>query len=187
LRADEKVVWRGKPVIVPFIVSVNAGIFLLYVFLFILLTVSHYFSGAPLFFVAFAFLIILAGTVGTLGQPIRQLVRYRNTEYVVTDQRIIIQSGAIGLDTRFIDLEKVQEVYVRVGFIDKRFGTGSVFVSTAGQVDTGKYGPWGWSYGWGGPQARPDLGSLRNPYVVQKLLQEALAKAKSTRPQSEAT
>jgi len=46
---------------------------------------------------------------------------HRNTEYMITNQRIITQTGAIGLDTRYLDLDKIQEVYVEVGFIDKTF------------------------------------------------------------------
>ncbi len=55
----------------------------------------------------------------------------RNTKNVITDQRLITHTGAIGLDTRFIDLGKIQEVHVNVGFVDKIFGTGTLIVAIA--------------------------------------------------------
>jgi uncharacterized membrane protein YdbT with pleckstrin-like domain len=98
-------------------------------------------------------------------------MRYGNTEYMITDQRIITQTGAIGRDTRFVDLERIQEVYVKVGLIDKKFGTGTVLAVTAGWVpiDTG------------GPSTRPSLSSLREPYEVQRILQEAVKNARGSR------
>ncbi|MGB9741512.1 MAG: PH domain-containing protein [Candidatus Bathyarchaeales archaeon] len=39
-------------------------------------------------------------------------MRYRNTEYMITNQRVVTQTGAIGMDTRFVKLNNVQEVYV---------------------------------------------------------------------------
>jgi uncharacterized membrane protein YdbT with pleckstrin-like domain len=96
-------------------------------------------------------------------------MRYNNTEYMITDRRIITQTGAIGLDTRFVNLDKIQEVYVQVGLTDKMFGTGTLYATTAGHVyvDTaGRY-------------ARPSLAALKNPYEVQKLLQDALERIKT--------
>jgi uncharacterized membrane protein YdbT with pleckstrin-like domain len=115
------------------------------------------------------------------GPIIWSFLAYRNTEYLLSDQRLITQTGAIGLDTRFVDLEKVQEVYVRIGVVDRLFGTGSIFAVTAGQVYVGwQQGPGG--PGWGGSSiARPSLASLREPYEVQKLLQEAIREVKQTK------
>ncbi len=64
------------------------------------------------------------------------------------------------MDTRFIDLNKIQEVHVNVSFIDKIFGTGTLIVATAGFVFKGL--------------AYPAIIALREPYAVQKVLQEAM-------------
>jgi uncharacterized membrane protein YdbT with pleckstrin-like domain len=98
---------------------------------------------------------------------------------MITDQRVITQTGAIGLDTRFVEFDKIQEVYVQVGFIDKMFGAGTLYVATAGFtgfVPAGRYG-----YG-GAQDLRPSLAALKEPYEVQKLLQEAIEKARIARP-----
>ena len=113
------------------------------------------------------------------GPFLFQLLRYRNTEYMITDKRIITQTGAIGLDTRFVDFEKVQEVYVQIGVIDKLFGTGSLYAMTAGFSGFVPRGGYGYGYGYGGFAGnRPSLAALKEPYEVQKLLQEAIEKSK---------
>ena len=111
------------------------------------------------------------------GPIIWSFLAYKNTEYLISDQRLITQTGAIGIDTRFVDLEKIQEVYVRIGVFDRLFGTGSIMASTAGQVYIGM--PQG--SGWGGAYGiRPSLSALKEPYEVQKLLQEAIDKVKTS-------
>jgi uncharacterized membrane protein YdbT with pleckstrin-like domain len=105
-------------------------------------------------------------------------VAYRNTEYLITDQRVITQTGAIGLDTRYLDLDKIQEVYVQVGFIDRMFGTGTIFAVTAGQVYVGRGGPFDRSID---RFMRPSLAALKEPYEVQNILQEAIAKARHSK------
>lgn len=57
--------------------------------------------------------------------------------YMITDQRIITQTGAIGVDTRFVELNKIQ-VYVRVDWLDKIYGAGSIIAVTAGYVPVGE-------------------------------------------------
>ncbi len=127
--------------------------------------------GVPLEFVLFQLIFFLIGFALAFGMPIWSFFAFRNTEYLISNQRLITQTGAIGLDTRFVDLEKVQEVNVNVGVIDRLFGTGSIYAMTAGQAYMGfQRGP-GWS---GGGMMRPSLASLEKPYEVQKLLQEAI-------------
>jgi uncharacterized membrane protein YdbT with pleckstrin-like domain len=172
IRADERALWIGKPEKTPFIVPTLAAIpFGLIFFGFSIFWMwGAGFAGAPWPFVLFGLPFVLIGLGTTVGGPILGLMRYRNTEYMITDQRIITQTGAIGLDTRFVDFDKIQEVYVKVGFIDKMFGTGSVLAITAGHVYVGE----------GGPYMRPSLVALKDPYKVQKLLQEAIEKARMT-------
>lgn len=119
-------------------------------------------SGAPGFATLALLLFVLIGFGLTLGPSMTQTLRYRNTKYVITDQRLITQTGAIGLDTRFVDLDKIQEVHVNVGLMDKIFGTGTLIVVTAGFVLVGV--------------ARPFccFAGLKEPYAVQKLLQETM-------------
>ena len=81
---------------------------------------------------------------------------------------MITQTGAIGVDTRYLDLDKIQEVYAKVGFVDKIFGTRTIFASTASYVNVGR----------GGAITRPSLAALKELYKVQNILQETIAKAR---------
>jgi len=89
-------------------------------------------GGAPGFFGLFG-LLFVAGGFAIISCPlIWQLLRHPNTEYLITDRRVITQSKAIGLDTRFVDFDKIQEVYVKIGNFAKLYGTGSSYALTAG-------------------------------------------------------
>jgi len=168
LRANEKVLWSGKPVKMPFILpglgAIPFGLIFMGFSIFWMMMASQ--GGGSFWLFGLIFFFIGFGV--SFGAPIRQLVAYRNTEYLITDQRLITQTGAIGLDTRYLDLDKIQEVYVQVGLIDKMFRTGTIFAVTAGQVYVGS----------GGPFMRPSLAALKEPYEVQNILQEAIAKAR---------
>jgi len=177
LKSNERVLWSGKPVKSAFIttglVSIPFGLIFLGFSLFWVFSAAS--AGAPGFFTLFGLPFVLIGIGLTFGPTIWQLLRYRNTEYVITDQRVITQTGAIGLDTRFVDFDKIQEVYVKIGFADKLFKAGSVYVLTAGSNVFGYRGRSG--YGGSGGM-RPSLGALREPYKVHKILQEAIETGK---------
>jgi len=175
LRTGEKVLWSGKPVKMPFVLP-HSLIMIPFGLFFMAFSISFMIPAfeAPFPWSFFPWLFFLAGFGACFGEPIYLLMAYRNTEYMITDQRVIIQTGAIGLDTRFVEFDKIQETYVDVSFIDKAFGTGTVLVTTAGEY--GYVYSRGRAYG-----LRPSLASLREPYEVQKLLQEAVEKARVTR------
>ena len=150
LRLDEKVLWQGKPKLFPFIFAHNAipfifGLFFMAVtFLFFVSPMLS--TGFPLELIVFPLIFFLIGFLIAFGQPIWSYLAFRNTEYLLSNQRLITQTGAVGLDTRFVDLEKIQEVNVNVGVFDRLFGTGSIYAITAGQAFVGfQRGP-----GWGG-------------------------------------
>lgn len=181
LNADEKVLWNGKPVKAPFLFpALVIGLVLVLLWLIPGIMIGVYYTTrttptpyTPLMSTEAAVLVIWV--IPAFGfffvAAIWQFMRYRNTEYMITNQRIITQTGAIGLDTRFVDLDKIQEVYVKVGVIDKLFGTGSVIAVTAGRVHVG--------------MMRPSLAALREPYEVQKLLQEAVQKTRRKAPKKD--
>ena len=179
VNVDEKVLWSDKPVrkafILPGLVSIPIGVIFLGFAIFWMWTDAS--AGVPDAFSFFGLLFVLIGIGVTFGPFLFQLLRYRNTEYMITDKRIITQTGAIGLDTRFVDFEKVQEVYVQIGVLDRLFGTGSVYAMTAGFSGFIPRGGYGYGYG-GFAGNRPSLAALKAPYEVQKLLQEAIEKSK---------
>jgi membrane protein YdbS with pleckstrin-like domain len=179
LKPNEKLIWSGKPVkkafILPGLVSIPFGLIFLVFSLFWMQMAAS--MGVPAFFTLFSLPFVLVGVLVMFGPSVFQLMRYRNTEYMITDKRIITQTGAIGLDTRFVDFEKIQEVYVQIGIADRIFGTGTLIAMTAGLSG---FFPSG-SQGYGAMHGlRPSFSALKEPYRVQKLLQEAMERAKQT-------
>lgn len=171
LRQDEKILWSGKPEIIPFIFSRYAGLslfgFIWLIFILLMITSMPITSAQPFPFMFFIAFFILFGLCIALAPLLVEILRYRNTEYAITNQRIIAQTGVIGLDTRFVELDKIQEVYVTVGLLDKIYGTGSIIAVTAGYVPVETPSRYGML-------VRPAFRAVKNPYEVQRLLQEAM-------------
>ena len=65
---------------------------------------------------------------------IKKLAGYKNLEYVFTDKRIIIRSGVIGVDFKFIYYEEIQSVLVKVGIFDRLFKVGDLYIKTESQT-----------------------------------------------------
>ena len=179
LNADERVVWSGRPekkaFVLPGLGSVPFGLVFFGFFLLWMFSASQ----QGLFFFGFFGLPFVLIAVGiTFGPVLWQLLRYRNTEYLITNKRLITQTGAIGLDTRFVDFEKIQEVYVKIGVFDRLFGTGSLYAMTAGSAASFGPGTSPYGYGFGMNAFRPSLAALKEPYQIQKLLQDAVENSK---------
>jgi uncharacterized membrane protein YdbT with pleckstrin-like domain len=172
LEANEKVLWTGRPVRKAFVLStwasIPSGLVFLGISIIFLWVASA--GGVLDYSVLFVLLFVLIGALTTFGPTAWQFLRYRNTEYMITDRRLITQTGVVGLDTRFVDLDRIQEVYVRIGLFDKVLGTGNLYAMTAG------YSAYVSSDGAG--SFRPSLRALREPYNVQKLLQGAMERAR---------
>lgn len=164
--------WTSKPVRMAFLLytwsSIPFGLLFLGFSLF--WTWGAYSARGSDSFYLFGLIFVLIGAGITFGPTIWQLASYRNTEYMITDRRTITQTGAVGVDTRFVSLDRVQEIYVKIGLIDKMFGTGSVYALTAGYSALGS--------GDGTMGSRPSLRALKEPYQVQKLLQQAMEQAR---------
>jgi membrane protein YdbS with pleckstrin-like domain len=159
LHSDERLLWRGKPAMAPFILP---GLVSLLITLIPILYVTQntmakwQMPRAGMIFVLFP-VILLVGLL--MSGLLLRLLASINSEYVITNQRVFIRSGAIIPDTKFIDLNKIQGVFVNTGPFDAHFGTGTITI-VASEYAYGK---------------RPRLASIREPYKVQQLLEEALA------------
>jgi len=181
LRSNEKILWQGKPVLIPFIlggyhnIPIIFGLFFIaaILFTFIIPIASYGRHFNIMLFVLIPFFIVFAFAFDT----IILFLSYKNTEYAITNQRLITQTGAIGLDTRYVDLEKIQEVNVNIGFIDKLFGTGNIFAPSASQASIGAIVTDS-RFSYTQIIYRPNLAALKEPYKVQKLLQEAMKEVK---------
>lgn len=135
LNRNERVLWRGKPRFAPFVFP---SIFAIFVGLFFMaIPVFMYFMSGEIFILLFPHFWI--GLLIAVGGPLYAILVHKHVEYAITDKRIIIQKGLIGRDFNSIDYEKVQDLSVNVGAIDKLFGTGSIISSSAGLMSYHTY------------------------------------------------
>ena len=114
-------------------------------------------------------IVVVGISVIVVSPLLWQLIRYKNTEYMITNKRLITSTGVFGVDTRFVALERIQEVYVNIGVIDKIFGTGSIIAVTAAFVPVGTIDQ-------GRTLVRPAFAMVGAPYKVERFLQEAIEK-----------
>ncbi len=81
------------------------------------------------------FMVIIAGIIllGFLFSLFSRGVVYKNTAYAVTNKRVLIRSGFVGVDYKSIDLSSIHSINVRVDFADKlvKPETGSISFASA--------------------------------------------------------
>lgn len=136
LAKDEQVIWRGKPKksaflfasIVKDIPNLILGLIPIVVF-FVIIALNF---GMETFWVSFIFVsIFLAiGLFKRIGKIITDSYRYNNIDYALTNRRIIIRSGLIGVDYKSINYKEVKEVKLDVKWIDKLFKVGDIYICT---------------------------------------------------------
>jgi len=145
--------------------------------------------------VTFLFLILFGLSLALIPIMVG-LIRYGNIEYMITNQRMIIKTGFMGHDTQFLDLDKIMDIYVHVGFIDKIFGTGTVCASNEASFFS-RYPTYAFKLI--DPFMRSTLWTIKaavqknvqlplyafnieDPHTVQKILQEAIEKTQTISP-----
>jgi len=135
LEDREEVVWHGKPVRKPFLLKSMSLLFpALFIVVmsvpFLMVVPANVFLQPPVlgfFSLRFGFAFLIA-----LGPFIYNALVWKNLYYVVTDRRIIIRKGVIGIDYDYLDLDLVQQVKVDVGFWDKIYGTATLTILAVG-------------------------------------------------------
>lgn len=105
-------------------------------FIFMLITqnVAEHIGGWFIAFMILFFGIHLIPVWLFVYNLIKKLAGYKNLEYVFTDKRIIIRSGIIGVDFKFIYYEEIQSVLVKVGVFDRLFKVGDLYIKTESQT-----------------------------------------------------
>ena len=120
LEADEHVLWRGKPLRMPFLAPI-IYVALIGIVVEACIGIVAYFVFYNFVFIIFAF-FVLAVCLGI------SFVRYRDwkeTEYLVTNRRVFFDS-LIGYDV--VNMNRIKEVYLKRNYLDRYFGTGKVIV-----------------------------------------------------------
>lgn len=96
------------------------------------------------------------------------IVHAKKVVYALTDKRIIIRTGIIGVDYKCLDLKSIGATEVYVSFIDKLLGgkTGTIRFGSMSSPINGNNVPYAFS-------------NIEKPYQTYKLLKEEIEKVKS--------
>lgn len=82
-------------------------------------------SGGPWFLIPFMLLHLMPVWIW-LGSTITAGKRWKNTNYFVTNRRIIIQGGFLAVNESSVFYKDLRNAQLRVGLLDKMFHTGDI-------------------------------------------------------------
>lgn len=136
----ENILWQGKPAKLPFILnrSLNmAPIAILWLCLdsmFIFVTLKSVSGGLDALISALPIIIFLVIHLLPfwiwLYQTITAYGHWKNSEYAITDKRILLFNGLVGSEMKNIYYTDISEVTLRIGLIDRIFGVGDIVIHT---------------------------------------------------------
>ncbi len=129
LAADEHILWSGKPKKNAFIASHSLTMMPIAIvwICFDFTAISSIFSSGNIqwFLIGFFALHMMPVWIW-LGSLITAPKRWRNTNYYVTNRRIIIQGGFLAVNEKSLFFKEIRSVQNKVGLFDKLSGTGSI-------------------------------------------------------------
>lgn len=138
---DEKILWRGKPNPKSYVLSAMlkmlpiALIWLVFDGMFIYFfskgMADGHISLTMLAIIIPFFLLHLTPVWIWIGHTIKAVNEVKNIEYAVTDRRIIVRTGVVGIDFKFINYTEIDSVNIRVGLIDRLFKVGDIYVNAS--------------------------------------------------------
>lgn len=132
---DEQLIWAGKPKKSAFLINKAlemlpfALIWLLFDAGFIVLAFSTEEAREMLWILIPFFAVHLMPVWIWLSSILTANKKWENMEYAVTNKRIIISSGFIGIDYKSIYYKEIEKVDLKVSAIDKILKVGDIYIS----------------------------------------------------------
>ena len=74
-----------------------------------------------------------------LSQMLTASGRWENTKYYVTDKRLIIRTGFIGINFHTVYYKDLKDILLRVGPVDSLLGVGDIFIQTTHGNNSGNF------------------------------------------------
>lgn len=156
---NEQIIWKGKPNRKSYILSnflkmmPIALIWLAFDSVFI---IGIFSSGMDigwgiLFFIGFFALHLMPVWIW-IGNFIRSIVEIKNIEYAITEKKVIIKTGIIGIDFKIFLYSEITGVNIKRGIIDNFFKVGDIYINTTSQKGV--------------------IYDIDNPYKIYKMLQQ---------------
>lgn len=141
LMDGEEIIWQGTPRKSAYIINSSskmlpvALLWLCFDGFFIVSALgSGGFGGMGLFLLIF-FAFHLMPVWIWLSNVITAGARWKNTEYAVTNRRILIRNGLVGYQYQSVYYTEISNVSLHVGFIDKLLGVGDIKILTGNDTN----------------------------------------------------
>ena len=129
LAAGESILWRGKPKKNAFITSKSLTLLpiaIVWLILDLSFLIPAIAEGEMLFFLIPFFALHMMPVWLWLGSMLTAGKRWKNTNYYVTNRRIIIQDGFWSVNENSLFYKDLRSAQVRIGLLDKLFHTGDI-------------------------------------------------------------
>ena len=171
LMPDESIIWKGIPKKSAFIINSSITMMpfaLLWLgfdsFFIIGASQAEGFGGMGLFFIVF-FAFHLMPVWIWLYNVVTAHGRWKNTQYAVTNKRIIIRNGLIGYQYNSIYYTDISNVSLQVGVIDRMLGVGDIRIALNHAIGTTKKG---------NPVNTTSILDIENPDHVMQIVQKTI-------------
>lgn len=161
LHEDEKILWEGSPKKSAYIAEGVLRMLPLVIFwaafdvaIIVLLIRVGVFRDVPwlVYVLVPFFLLHLAPVWIWLFGIVKRFAEHKNIRYVVTDRRILVRQGFIGIDYRTINYKDIDSVKLKVGWDDKLLKVGDIFLY--------------------GNRTRESISDVEEPYKAYKIIQK---------------
>lgn len=168
LLEGERLLWSGKPKKNAFVINKSvvmmpfALLWFCFDAFFIVTMASSGEMKKMLFFVVPFFAFHLAPVWIWLWNVLSANRQWKNTEYAVTDKRIIIRGGTVGYSFRNIYYTEINSVDLHVGVIDRMLGVGDILINTSGVQISAKN------------KSMPAILDIENPYELFNRIQKTV-------------
>ena len=135
---DETIYWTGQPKFIPFlakgipflIIGLLWGAF----DLFFLMNMMSIGGAQP--FIWIFMLLHLFPFYGSILNMFRLALVHHNTFYAITSKRLMLRTGFFGIDFKAVDYDKIQNLEVNVGPLEKLFNVGTIRAFTGEYAHT---------------------------------------------------
>lgn len=174
---DESIFWTGTPKFIPFLAT---GIpFLIFgciwgaidIFGFILPmgSVNAGGQGIPVGFMIPFFALHMFPFYGSILNIIRLALVYRNTVYSITNKRVMIRTGFMGIDYTSVDYDRIVDIEVNVNPLEKLFNVGSILIFSGDIASTRN----------GSRRVTKNFRAIENPYEVYRKIKQITVDVKT--------
>jgi len=133
IEEDERVLWSGRPEFKPFILK-SMGVAIVPLLFIVFFSSFFLYFQIPLVLPALIFMVLWFGILGImlLKSILYPPLLWRNLYYVITNKRILVRKGVIGIDYDILSLDYVRRAYIDRGLWDKIYNTGTIVIEAIG-------------------------------------------------------